>query len=87
MTVETLNNFFSNIIKKLEIPKYEANDLITRNIWDPVFKTILKYKNHPSILSIQKYVKIFHFEDVNIGEIEKEILKFDKTKALQKTGA
>ena len=26
----------------------------------------------------------FHFEEVNIGEIKKEILKLDKTKASQK---
>ena len=29
--------------------------------------------------------KIFHFKEVKIGEIEKEILKLDKTKASQKT--
>ena len=47
----------------------------------------MKYKNHPSIVVIQKYSKnkIFHFEEVNIGEVEKEILKLDKTKASQKT--
>ena len=77
------NNFFSNMVKKLKIPKFNSNDSVTENIKDPVFKAILKYKNHPSILAIQKYSKnkIFHFEEVNIGEIEKEILKLDKTKA------
>ena len=48
-----MNNYFSNIVKKLEIPKFEASDLDTGNIVDPVFKAILKYKNHSSILSIQ----------------------------------
>ena len=47
--------------KKLEIPKYDANGLVTGNIRGPIFKAILKYKNQASILSIQKYVKIFHF--------------------------
>ena len=48
-------------------------------------KAILKYKNHSIILAIQKYSKnkTFHFKEVKIGEIEKEILKLDKTKALQ----
>ena len=66
-TAETLNNFFSNI-KKLEIPKFNSNDSVTENMKDPVFKDILKYKNHPSILAIKKYSKnkIFHFKGVKI---------------------
>ena len=86
-TADTFNNFFSNIIKRLEIPKFNSNDSVTVNIKDPVFKAILIYKNHLSILPIQKYSKNkkFHFEDVNIGEVEKEILKLDKTKASRKT--
>ena len=80
-------NFFSNIVKKLNIPKFNSNNSVTENIKDPVFKVILKYKNHPSILAIQKYSKnkTFHFEEVNIEEVEKEILKLDKIKASQKT--
>ena len=85
-TAETLNNFFSNIVKKLNIPKFNSNNSVTENIKNPVFKSILNYKNHPSILAIQKYSKnkTFHFEEVNIGEVEKEILKIDKTNASQK---
>ena len=51
---EALNNFFPNIVKKLEIPKFDSNDSVTENINDPVFKAILKYKNHPSIFGMQK---------------------------------
>ena len=85
-TAETLNNFFSNIVKKLNIPKFNSNNSVTENMNGPVFKAILKYKNHPSILAIQKYSKnkTFHFEEVNIGEVEKAILKLDKTEATQK---
>ena len=80
-TAETLNNFFSNIVKKLNIPKFNSNNSVTENIKDPVIKAILQYKNHPSILAIQIYIKnkTFHFEEVSIGEVEKEILKLDKT--------
>ena len=53
-TAETLNNFFSNIVKKLNIPKFNSNNSVTENIKDPVFKAILKYKNHSSIHAIQK---------------------------------
>ena len=72
-----MNNFFSNTVKKLEIPKFNSNNSVTQNIKDPVFKAILKHKNHPSILAIQKYSKnkTFHFEEVNIGEVEKEVEK------------
>ena len=81
-----MNNFFSNIVKKVNILKFNSNNSVTENIKDPVFKAILKYKNHPSILAIQKYSKnkTFHFKEVNFGEVEKEILKLDKTKASQK---
>ena len=80
-TGETLNNLFSNKVKKLSIPKFNSNNSVTENIKDPVIKAILQYKNHPSILTIQKYIKnkTFHFEEVSIGEVEKEILKLDKT--------
>ena len=86
-TAESLNNFFYNIVKKFNIPKFNSNNSVTGNIKDPVSKAILKYKNHPSILAIQKYSKnkTFHFKEVNFGEVEKEILKLDKTKASQKT--
>ena len=86
-TTETLNSVFSNLIKKLEIPKFNSNDSVTKNIKDLVFKAILKYKNHPSILAIQKYNKnkIFYFEEVSFGKVEKKILKLDRTKASQKT--
>ena len=53
-TAETLNNFFSNIVKKLNISKINSNNSVTEIIKDPVFKAIWKYKSHPSILVIQK---------------------------------
>ena len=82
-TGETLNNLFSNKVKKLSIPKFNSNNSVTENIKDPVFKAILKYKNHPSIFATQKYSKkkTFHFEEVDIGEVETKILKLGKTKA------
>ena len=81
-TAETLN-FFSNIVQKLNIPKFNSNNSVTENMKDPVFKAILKYKNHPSIFATQKYSKkkTFHFEEVDIGEVETKILKLGKTKA------
>ena len=62
---ETAKIFFSNTVKKLKIPKFNSNNSVTQNIKDPVFKAILKHKNHLSILAIQKYIrnKTFHFEE------------------------
>ena len=74
-TAETLT-FFSNIVKNINISKFNSNNSVNENIKDPVFKAILKHKNHPTDLSIQKYSKnkTFHFEEVNIGEVEKKFL-------------
>ena len=85
-TAKILDNFFSNIVKKLNTPNFNSNNSVTKNIKDPVSKAILKYKNHPSILAIQKYSKnkTFHFEVVNIEKVEKKILKLDRTKASRK---
>ena len=52
-TVDTLNNFFSDIVKKLNIPKFNSNNSVTENVKVPVFKAILKYKNHPRILQFK----------------------------------
>ena len=42
-TTETLNNFFSNIVKTLNISKFNLNNSVTENSKDPVFKATLKY--------------------------------------------
>ena len=62
-----------NRVQKLKIPKFDSNDSVNENIKDPVFKAMLKYKNHSSNLPIQEYSKskIFYFKEVNIREIKK----------------
>ena len=52
-TAETLN-FFSNMVKKINISKFNSNNSVNENIMDPVFKAILKHKNHPTDLALQK---------------------------------
>ena len=49
-----LNNFFSNIIKNLEIPQYNQVDPICQNIKDSVIKAIIKYRNHLSIIAFKE---------------------------------
>ena len=52
----TLNNFFSNIIKNLKLPGNYVEDKLSHSLSSHLtLKAILKYKNHPSI----KVIKIF----------------------------
>ena len=85
-TAEVFNNFFSNIVQNLKISRYANEELIVSNINDPTLKTILKYRNHPSITAIQNKYKIkdnFIFVEVDQQQIEKKILKLDANKASQ----
>ena len=51
-----LNNFFSYIVKNLEIPKYDVEDDLHLNMNShPTLKAVFKYKNHPSIISIRRF--------------------------------
>ena len=63
-----LNNFFSNIVKNLEITRYEADDDFHLNMnSDPTLKAVFKYKNHPSIISIRHFRQNSHLSNVPIS--------------------
>ena len=49
-----VNNFFSNIVKNLEIPAVE-DDLHVNMNSHPTFKAVFKYENYPSIISIRRF--------------------------------
>ena len=53
-TARVLNTFFSNIVCDLKIPDYNNCDSLAENIQEPVLKAIVKYRNHPSILTIEE---------------------------------
>ena len=86
-TAEVLNNIFSNIVKKLKILEYENLNSNFENIKDSVFRAIVKYKNHPSIIAINEKSKNakFSFHEVNNEKIAKEIRRLNKNKASQKS--
>ena len=48
---ELLNSFFSNAVKILQIPEFGDSNPLAENIPHPIFKAILKLKNHPSIIA------------------------------------
>ena len=75
-TEEVFSSFFSNIIKDLKILQYSNFDPIAQNIEDPALKAIVKYKNHPSIRTVQVKYKgknKFSFTEKTTQDIEKEI--------------
>ena len=89
---ETLNSFFSNIVKNLKIPEYKPhNDSLHENVSDPIIKIILKYRYHPSIFTIGEVCKkkpqqlLISFSQVTKADILKEILSLDTSKASQDT--
>ena len=51
-TPHVLNTFFSIIINNLKIPEHADNGPIASNKSDPILKIIVRYRNHPSILTI-----------------------------------
>ena len=62
------------------------------NVSDPILKVIMKYRNHPSILTIGEVCKnksskqpLFLFSQATRDEILKEILSLDTTKTCQDT--
>ena len=83
-----LNNFFSNIIKSLGIPQYKDAEPVGQNISDPVLKTIIKYRSHPSIKAIKEQCNTnlyFSFSQIGNDEIMKELNNLDTNKAIQNT--
>ena len=63
-TDRVLNTFFSNIVSDLNYnynnTDYNNYDLMVENIQEPVLKAIVKYRNHPSILTLGEVCKQNH---------------------------
>ena len=82
-----MNTFFSTIISSnLNIPEYPVSDPISNDIIDPVLKSILKYKYHPSIKATEKISKLnnlFKFSNVEKKKILNETVNLDASKSCQ----
>ena len=82
---KVLNDFFSNIIKTLNIPKKDHTDSIVENVRDPTLKAILKYRKHPSILAIKRRIKsspVFTLNHITKEDVIKEIKKLRRLKSI-----
>ena len=74
-----IDYFFSNFAKNLKIPGYKPHDdSLFENVSYPILQVILKYRNHPIILTIVEVCKnksnkqpLFSFSDVTWDEILK----------------
>ena len=73
---ETFSRFSGSTVENLGICE-EINTRTDFESSDPVGITLLKYKYHPSVLKIKKFVgeniSEFHFSDTAIDNIENEI--------------
>ena len=83
---KVLNNFFSNIVKTLEISDDMHSHPLAKEVNAPSMRAIMKYQNHSSVLTIlDKYKNnsIFAFPHVTKEEVLKEIGNLDTTKSSQ----
>ena len=82
---EIFNNFFSSIVAKLNIPKYEDLSANSVNSKDPLENLVIKYNNNPSIRAIldKSPNTSFSLKTVSKKDIEKEISNLNVAKASQ----
>ena len=71
----TLNSFFGDAVKSLDISIPNEYITVSSNISDPIENIILKYANHPSIASINSNITkfTFSFSVVNVNDIKTEL--------------
>ena len=86
LLANTLNNFFSNIIKILKTEKYYVKQKFRHNLFrHQILKAIIKYKNHSSIIinSFFQRFSSFYFLQVDKKAVLLKTSKFYK--AVQET--
>ena len=83
----TLNNYFSNVVKNLKIPKKFVADSLPQNLSrHPTLNAILKYKNRPSMRVIKRFSQrfsSFYLSHVDKNTVLKEIKKLNLNKEVQ----
>ena len=82
---QRFNLFFSNIVKNFDIPKYVVGDTLHLNLKNhPILMAILKYRDHPSIITINRFryqTVPFHFSHNDKKTVLKIIRSLSKNKA------
>ena len=83
---ETFNNYFNNAVKSLNLqcnPEHLLNDVSDEN--DLIEIAIKKFKNHPSIVDINKNIPktaTFNFDEIGSDSIKKMINNVDSKKVI-----
>ena len=81
------NEFFVNVVHNLGTNTNHSFLINTDNENDPMGKAIAKYKNHPSIISIKKFMEnsdsSFSFQHIPKDKITKTIKILDPQKVVQ----
>ena len=80
---ETMNNFFTNIIKNLEIEGFDTNEFSPDVKVDDISNIIQKFVNHPSIIKRKEHINIsypFSFSTKTKIEITEYIKKLNYKK-------
>ena len=82
IVAETFNDFFANTVKNVDIKGYHEAYIPNDN-WKFIENSIEKFKNHPSILQINKNVQVAEkcsFSTINEHDIDTVILKLNTHK-------
>ena len=82
---EIMNNFFSVAVVNLDIDRTLYTNNVEK-IYDPISKSIIKYKNHPNIVKINEYIIIdsyFNFIPVLIEDLTEVVSHMGISKASQ----
>ena len=86
---QRFNQFLSNIVKNLDIPKYMVGDTLHVNLKNhPILMAILKYRDHPSTITIKRFsyqTVPFHFSYIDKRTALKLIRSISNNKAFQET--
>ena len=81
---EAFNNYYSNAVKSLNLQcDFEHLSDVSDEI-DPIERAIKEFKNHPSIISVNKNIPKttnFEFSQVDIDSIKKMIDNLDSSKS------
>ena len=78
---EVFKNFFSTIVAKLNIPKFEDLSVNSVNLEDPLESLVIKYKNHPKAILDKSPNTSFLMKTVSKKDIKKETLNLNVAKA------
>ena len=88
---ETFNDFFTIIVSKLNIPRYQdpwiESDPTQNRIGHTILRIIEQCKNHPSVIAInyQNMDSKLSFQEITKSEINHATLNLDISKACQES--